>query len=183
MQVMRDGRELQPPATLETMGFALERWPTACDDFRDNEKVFSTYYSEIIDLVKKASGAQRVFVFDHTIRETGVSNLNAVGGGPAAAVARVHCDYTARGAPRRLAQLGKDGIYSRLRGRELTSDEVAELSAGRFAFINVPHQPFFCSHHECRLTGVNWCLPFSAISHNNANTPGRSGAQFAMNIR
>merc|ERR1719217_936636 len=34
-------------------------------------------------------------------------------------------------------QLGKDGIYSRIRGRTLTEEDVAELASRRFAFINV----------------------------------------------
>ena len=36
-----------------------------------------------------------------------------------------------------MLQLGEEGIYSRLRGRTLTSAEAQELSNGRFAFINV----------------------------------------------
>lgn len=60
-----------------------------------------------------------------------------VEGGSAAPVPRVHCDYTAAGAPRRLKQLGADGIFSRLRDRVLTQEEVAQLADGRFAFINV----------------------------------------------
>jgi len=135
--MMRDGRELCPPATLETMGFALKQCPTTCSDFRDEAEVVDTYYAEMMELVKSASGAERVFIFDHTIRESGNTNLNAAGGGSAAPVPRVHCDYTATGAPRRLTQLGKEGIYSRLRGRMLTEDDVAELASGRFAFINV----------------------------------------------
>jgi len=134
---MHDGRELSPPATLETMGFALEACPTRCADFRDDEAVVGTYYEEMMGLVKAASGAQRVFIFDHTIRESGNTNLNADAGGAAAPVPRVHCDYTATGAPRRLAQLGKEGIYSRLRKRMLTEADAAELADGRFAFINV----------------------------------------------
>lgn len=90
-----------------------------------------------MDLVKAQSGADRVFVFDHTVRESGNTNLNAEKGGSAAPVPRVHCDYTANGAPRRLLQLGREGIYSRVRGRVLTEEDVAELAAGRFAFINV----------------------------------------------
>ena len=83
------------------------------------------------------SGADRVFIFDHTVRQSGNSNLNAEAGGEAAPVPRVHCDYTADGAPRRLAQLAKQGIFSRLRGKILSEEEVAELAAGRYAFINV----------------------------------------------
>ena len=169
---MRDGRELHPPASLESTGFALKSFPTQCTDFTDKEQVVGTYYGEMMELVKQASGAQRVFIFDHTvgspatrpppprprhdpapptpgcvpyskltglqIRESGNTNLNAsAGAATAAPVPRVHCDYTATGAPRRLLQLGEEGIYSRLRGRTLTTDDVAELAAGRFAFINV----------------------------------------------
>lgn len=117
---MRDARELHPPASLDALGFALQSWPTKCDDFEDDDAVVATYYGEMMDLVKAASGAERVFIFDHTVRESGNTNLNAAAGGSAAPVPRVHCDYTASGAPRRLQQLGAEGIYSRLRGRVLT---------------------------------------------------------------
>ena len=36
---MRDGRELSPPATLETMGFALVPAPSGVADFRDDDEV------------------------------------------------------------------------------------------------------------------------------------------------
>ena len=135
--LMHDGRELQPPATLESLGFALVNAPTKCADFRDDEEVVATYYAEMMDVVKSASGAERVFIFDHTVRESGNTNLNAAAGQSAAPVPRVHCDYTATGAPRRLQILGAQGIHSRIRGRSLTAEEVDELAAGRFAFINV----------------------------------------------
>jgi len=134
---MHDGRELSPPASLETTGYELRSHPTACPDFRDDAAVVATYYAEMMELVKQASGAKRVFIFDHTVRESGNTNLNAAAGGSAAPVPRVHCDYTAEGAPRRLMQLGKEGIFSRVRERELSEAEVAELAEGRFAFINV----------------------------------------------
>lgn len=135
--MMHDGRGLSPPATVDTYGFTLESWPTKVKDFTDDEEVVSVYYQELMELVKKTAGASRVFVFDHTIRETGTTNLNAEKGGKAAPVPRVHCDYTADGAPRRLKQLGAQGIHSRIKGRQLTPEEVDALAAGRFAFINV----------------------------------------------
>lgn len=134
---MHDARLLSPPATVDALGFECREWPTAVTDFTNDEEVGSVYYEEIMALVKKASGASRVFVFDHTLRQTGSTNLNAEAGGKAAPVPRVHCDYTANGAPRRLQQLGEAGIYSRIRERELEASEVAELAEGRFAFINV----------------------------------------------
>ena len=137
--IMRDGRELVPPATLDTYGFTLRHWPTDVDYFSDNDKVTETYYEEMEQLVKDASGADSVYIFDHTIRESGRTNLNAdAGAGSAAApVPRVHCDYTADGAPRRLLQLGKEGMYSKSQQRMLTEDEVSKLASNRFAFINV----------------------------------------------
>ena len=135
--LMRDGRELCPPASLESAGFALKLWPSECADFSNEEQVRATYYDEVRALVKEASGAARVFIFDHTLRESGNTELNAAAGGSAAPVPRVHCDYTEGGAPRRLQQLGEEGIFSVLRGRTLTSAEAGALAAGRFAFVNV----------------------------------------------
>merc|ERR1719271_212147 len=119
------------------MGFELATWPSKCADFRDDQQVIDVYYGEMIDLVKEASGASRVFIFDHTIRESGNTNLNAAAGGSAAPVPRVHCDYTADGAPRRLMQLGDAGIWSYMRNRALTAADFEDLASRRFAFINV----------------------------------------------
>jgi len=135
--VMQDGRQMNPPATLDSKGFALIPHPTSVKDFKNDDEIVATYYAEMMEVVKASSGADRVYVFDHTVRESGNTNLNAAAGGSAAPVPRVHCDYTADGAPRRLNQLGKDGIYSRLKGRIMTTEEVDALAAGRFAFINV----------------------------------------------
>lgn len=135
---MHDARQLPTSAELETVGFTLRDWPTKVNNFRDDQEVTDTYYDEIIRLVKEASGADRVLVFDHTVRSTESSSLNSLQkGAAAAAVPRVHCDYTAVSAPRRLKQLAKDGVYSRLRGRDLTEEEVLSLGSKRFSFINV----------------------------------------------
>ena len=64
--LMRDGRELCPPASLERMGFALKLWPSKCADLSDDEQVVATYYDEVRGLVKEASGAVRACNFDRT---------------------------------------------------------------------------------------------------------------------
>lgn len=56
---MHDGRELVPAASLETMGFQLQSWPSACTNFHDDAQVVDVYYNEMIQLVKATSGAQR----------------------------------------------------------------------------------------------------------------------------
>jgi len=63
--------------------------------------------------------------------------LNTAKGGTAAPVPRVHCDYTADGAPRRLMQMGDAGIWSYMRKRVLTPADFEDLASRRFAFINV----------------------------------------------
>jgi hypothetical protein len=54
-------------------------------------------------MIKESTGASKVIVFDHTVRKSASKNLNSLGvkGASAGSVARVHCDYTAAGAPRR----------------------------------------------------------------------------------
>lgn len=136
--LMQNGRILSPPATCDSMGWELKSWPTKVNNFKDEVEVKAKYYDEIRELVKTASGARRVLVFDHTLRETGATSLNSADASSAAApVPRVHCDYTADGAPRRLKQIGEEGLFSILRKRDMTEKEVAALAEGRYAFINV----------------------------------------------
>jgi hypothetical protein len=135
---MQNARQLRTPAELETMGFTLAKHPTKVKDFQNDEEVTTEYYDEIIDLVKRSSGATRVFIFDHTVRHSAATSMNSLEkGAAAAALPRVHCDYTDISAPARLEQLSKAGIYSRLKQRVLTEEEMGQIAKGRFSFINV----------------------------------------------
>ena len=81
--LMRDGREISPPARLDSHGFALSSCPSAVTDWHIEEHVKSIYYPEVRELVAKAlpgASAERTYVFDHTIRESGNTNLNADAG-------------------------------------------------------------------------------------------------------
>jgi hypothetical protein len=64
---MLNGRELDPLPSLETTGFQLEHAPTAVTDFSDTTQIAMTYYTEMREVVKRATGATRVLVFDHTV--------------------------------------------------------------------------------------------------------------------
>merc|ERR1719262_52260 len=123
---------------LETHGFELQTWPSAIQDFQNRAEVEHIYYEEMRALIKKVSGASRVLIFDHTLRHSDNKNLNVSKGGDSAApVLRVHCDYTTDSAPRRLMSFGKTGVYSHIRKRTLTDDDIKDLASRRFAFINV----------------------------------------------
>eukprot|EP01047_Picozoa_sp_COSAG01_P019195 COSAG01_NODE_1061_length_11887_cov_151.517557_1_plen_343_part_00 len=132
---VHNARALPAAPTLATKGFTCVASPTVVQDFEDEEDIRGTYYDETAELVRRASGASRVVVFDHTMRETGQTSLNARpdGGGKAAPVPRVHCDYTEDGAPRRLRQLCEQGVVD-----ELSSSSSAAAARGgcRFMFIN-----------------------------------------------
>ena len=93
------------------------------------------YYKEVEDLILRTTGAKKVFIFDHTVRNSSATNLNNLGakGQAAAPVARVHCDYTDVSAPKRFKQLGETESYT---GFKLSKKDVKKYMDGRFAFIN-----------------------------------------------
>ena len=117
-----DGRALARDLSLDRQGFVLTRHDTAVADFHDPEAVARVYYPEMERLVKAATGASRVLVFDHNLRLDGVTGRDAKG--VSEPVRTVHNDFTARSGPRR--------------ARDLLGDEAAEtLLRKRFAVINV----------------------------------------------
>ena len=47
----------------------LVRQKSSVEDFYDEDEVRNVYYPEAERLIKAATGADRVFVFDHTVRK------------------------------------------------------------------------------------------------------------------
>ena len=66
--VVRNGRLLAERLSLDEQGFVFVQHPTKVTDFFDAEQLKSVYYPEVEQLIKKASGAGRVVIFDHTLR-------------------------------------------------------------------------------------------------------------------
>jgi hypothetical protein len=118
-----DMRPVADGLRLDVQGFALVDAPTAVTDFYDEAQLEATYYREAEDLVKQATGASRVVVFDHTIRrrEQGVEDRTP--GIPRQPVTRIHGDYTEVSGPQRV--------------RDLMGAEAASLLKRRFAIVNV----------------------------------------------
>ncbi len=117
-----DARAAARDFSLDREGFELVHHESAVSDFYDDDEVRAVYYPEVERLLKQATGASRVFVFDHTRRADG----GGVEGARAerAPVRLVHNDYTETSGPRRV--------------RELLGDaEADELLKRRFAEINV----------------------------------------------
>jgi hypothetical protein len=119
-------RDLRPVAafvSLEREGFQLVTAPSEVSDFHDEEIVRTRYYAETVSLLEDLTGADRVVVFDHTIRRRIPGATDRSNGIPRQPVPRVHNDYTVKSGPQRV--------------RDLLGDEAEGLLRRRFAVINV----------------------------------------------
>ncbi|MCH9672435.1 MAG: hypothetical protein K0U93_13415 [Gammaproteobacteria bacterium] len=137
--------------TLERSGFELLDQPllNADIDFFSQEHVVNKYYGECAQIVQDATGAAKVFAFDHNVRSAaGKSSAKRISGGqqvqgPAHVV---HGDYTLTSAPQRLRDLtkpptGNDTFRALLDdGCTLVASDEADRAladGGRYAIINV----------------------------------------------
>ena len=106
---------------LDESGFALVASPSRVREFGDAGRIEREYYPEVAELVRRATGAAFVHVFDHNVRfasqeEQRRQNVR----GP---VQFAHNDYTEASAPKRID--------------DLLGDRIDDLPRGRWAFVNV----------------------------------------------
>jgi hypothetical protein len=120
---IHDIRPISETVSLDHEGFALVRQKSAVNDFYDEDEVKNVYYPEAERLIKAATGADRVFIFDHTVRKRVQGAADVRDGSPRQPVARVHVDHTARSGPQRV--------------RDLIPEEAEELLKGRVQIINL----------------------------------------------
>jgi hypothetical protein len=118
---VRNGRAYEGQLSLDREGFLLTRAATSIKTFADAEAVKAAYYPEVEALVKRATGASRVVVFDHNVRHA-PSALEKKNGAKEP-VKRAHNDYTVSSGPQRV--------------RDLLGDEAEALVKRRFAVVNV----------------------------------------------
>ncbi len=121
--VVRDLRSILAEVSLDQEGFDLVRHKSVVRDFYDEEQVKRVYYPEVERLLKAATGADRVFVFDNTVRRRVPGVQDRYSDGPRQPVPRVHVDHTAQSGPQRV--------------RDLLPGEAEQLLRGRVQIINV----------------------------------------------
>jgi hypothetical protein len=119
---IQNGRTIVGKLSLDKQGFELTRQQTSVRDFYDREEVERVYYPEVEQLLKEATGAEKVVIFDHQVRNLelarrGEKNAREYG-------KTVHNDYTAKSGPRRVRD-------------HLPPAEADERLKHRFAEINV----------------------------------------------
>ncbi len=117
---IRNGRTSGEAFALATHGFVLVEHLTAVRDFFDEDEILGVYYPETEALIKAASGAKRVIVFDHTVRTADKSRLAERW--VRETVHAVHNDYTERSAPQRVRDF-------------LPPDEAEEALKGRYGIV------------------------------------------------
>jgi hypothetical protein len=106
-------------------GFELHPFGAASrfDNFDDDASIKAVFYPQIVEFVKRHTGAQRVEVFDHTIRKRLPADLKAQTTVQRPAVMLVHSDYTVKSGPQRV--------------REIVPSDAEQLLGRRVAFFNV----------------------------------------------
>ncbi|WP_337188061.1 CmcJ/NvfI family oxidoreductase [Phenylobacterium sp.] len=118
-----DARPVADTLSLDVEGFALVRHRTAVRDFWDEAQTLALGHPEAAGIVKAATGASRVVVFDHTLRRRLSGTEDRTAGLPRQPAGRVHVDQTLASGPQRI--------------RDLMGDEAEALLRKRNAIINV----------------------------------------------
>jgi hypothetical protein len=118
-----DFRPIVHDISLDAQGFGLVEHRTAVRDFYNEQDVRSIYYPEAEHLLKQATGADRVLIFDHTVRRRIPGSEDRRADAPRQPVPRVHVDHTARSGPQRV--------------RDLLPNEAERLLDGRVQIINI----------------------------------------------
>src|SRR5260221_13322901 len=123
VMAIHDARPVMGRLSLDGEGLAIVEHRSAVKDFYDEDELRRVYYPEAIRLVAEITGAERVLVFDHTIRRRIAGGVDRAPGTPRQPVTSVHNDYTVKSGPQRV--------------RDLMGEEAEELLRHRFEIVNV----------------------------------------------
>jgi hypothetical protein len=118
-----NGRSIANGFSLDREGFALVRHPTSVRDFYDDKEVRNVYYPAAEAFIRSTLDADRVVIFDHTVRKRVDGAADIRGAGPRQPATRVHVDQTDRSGANRV--------------REHLGAEADELLKGRVQVINL----------------------------------------------
>lgn len=118
---IHDARGMAAEMSLDKEGVILAHQESKVRNFYDPDEVRAVYYPEVERRVKELTGAFKVHVFDHNVRNRAMAEAGEQGiYGP---VKVAHNDYTVKSGPQRV--------------RDLFPDEADELLKHRFAVINL----------------------------------------------
>ncbi|GJJ11654.1 hypothetical protein Clacol_005890 [Clathrus columnatus] len=132
---------------LDSSGFLFYKHESEFKNFEDETAIQDVYYKESIKLIKKVTGANRVVLFDHTVRKHRPGLVNGTDGVLRGPATRVHVDQTPKGAINRV--------------HRHTSEELAPLLLKhRFQIVNlwrpINHPAFDYPLALCDYRSVDW---------------------------
>ena len=81
-------------------------------DFWDEDEVRRVYYPEVQRVMAEATGASKVFIFDHTLRRRVRGADDRAPGTPRQPATGVHVDHTATSGPQRVRDFFGDEAES-----------------------------------------------------------------------
>ena len=110
-------RPIESEISLDRQGFDLLHYQSAVHDFWNEDEVRRIYYPEAERVIAEATGASKVFIFDHTLRRRVRGAMDRALDAPRQPATRVHVDHTAKSGPQRVRDFFGDKAEKLLRGR------------------------------------------------------------------
>ncbi len=121
-----NARSISHNISLDREGVAFTQHNSSVRDFYDEDEIRRVYYPEAEQLLLDVTGATKVVIFDHTLRNAQTALNNNIVKEP---VRRVHNDFTAKS--------GYTRARLELAARGIDEDEIDALLQQRFAVINI----------------------------------------------
>jgi hypothetical protein len=120
---IHDGWPEASQLSADREGFEIHPFGAQFDQFEDDASIKTRFYAQVVDFVKRNTGAKRVEVFDHTIRKRLPADLKVQTTVQRPAVMLVHSDYTVKSGPQRV--------------HDIVPNDAEDLLKRRVAFFNV----------------------------------------------
>ncbi|OCK73018.1 hypothetical protein K432DRAFT_438422 [Lepidopterella palustris CBS 459.81] len=150
--------------TLDSHGFQIYRHASKEKDFLDDEKIKAEYYPETEQLLKDATGASRIFIFDHTIRRQ---------------TSDVRTEQTQLRGPVRRVHIDQSYNASRNRVSYHLPEEADNLLQRRFQIVNV-WRPIKTIYKDPLAIADAYSVPDSDLVGAALIYPNRKGETYAV---
>lgn len=121
--LVRDAWDEAGRLSADEEGYEVHPFEGGFTDFEHDDVVRERFYPQVVDFVRRHTGARRVVVFDHTLRRKRSQDIRTQTEVQRAVVFMAHSDFTPRSGPQRV--------------RDIMGDEAEELLGRRVAFYNV----------------------------------------------